>query len=383
VDDQSPSEFVQKNNGKEMKFSNIWFFARVCLRLVVLFFLCIGNLFGADVDEKTVLQESIRTRIQALTPSHKIAEVTPSPQIDVSGYSLYQVFHDSETVLDTESALGLGDEIGLELYVEIYDRLDTDHTVLSVGLGGAAHSVSLKQFAGSNDVQIGGVYKKNLEIPFFVLPDPERHLPFFNGRTYPVSLTVSDSLGNSILSKKLLDVKLLPLVKPGVVCLTNNLDIPEMNRVNQVESIEFPNGKPVMHDSGTGDIKVELADGIFTGSGVPEWETVYWSGDWDNKTRTIDYYFFDVNQIDAVVLIFTSPYGDNWIDTLEVEVSLDGQVFVPVNKPVVAFPDKNVRGLHAMIVQHIDKQAQQVRLKMLQNAGAMRIPVSEIYIFGN
>ncbi len=330
-----------------------------------------------------VLAEGLlQGRIDRLKPARAVTGTLPGP-VQVLGYAVL-----SPDSVRTPGGLTVrpGERIRLEVWWKLTDRVTTDLQGI-IWMGSAVASARLEDESGRHvrQWQIGEVNRQIFD--FVVKPQYTREaIPyFFEPAEQPFRIGYIDPAGARPLECRAGVIRVAPEVQvdPGALCLSNNADISLAKRMTGVRKITFPEREPLKGAS-AGNVYDELTDGIFSGSGNSNWESVFWgAGDrWGADSRRILFELVQPALIQTVVLVSDSPYQNFRVDEMVVEVSEDGVHFLESGR----YDNRSraqERGLLFLTVSGIGRKARFVRLAIGHDASATTLPVSEVFLFGS
>jgi hypothetical protein len=279
--------------------------------------------------------------------------------------------------------IDFGERADLTLYLKVTDRIGLSGAVVSVGIPGLFEGGDLSDLFRGASPSIGEVLEWDVSLHLTPAPTREKPLPFFRAQDYHLEFSLSNALGGSVIRQVLLTVTISPIAgaTDSSFCISGNQDIRGDRRLSLLEGMDFPYGPPAMNSSGNGDIRSEITDGIFTGSEVPNWESVSWDSDWGPDLRGVDIRFAREVFVETVVAICPTPYLNHRADSVDVAVSLDGESFEKRGK-AVALWERTRRGIQAIVVRDVNASTRTVRLTLSHANQAQRIVLSEVYVFG-
>ncbi len=319
-------------------------------------------------------------RIGDLTPVRSVDDGEAAGPVVLYGYEVL----DGKAVdfSDDRMVVKGGDRISLRLHWSVRDRATGD--LSAVIRSGSVLGAWLVRDTMGRPVQEWRIGEANTQdVVLLVKPSYGRGRPpaFFGVQRNPVLISYGyPGQDHGDVSVGSLGLAAEVQIPRGSLCLSGNPDIPAAKRVNRIRSIRFPTGEPSL-GHGARDIRQELTDGIFSGSGNSNWESVFWgTGDsWGSDQRDIIFEFDKDVLLEGVVVVFDSPYPNFRVDLLSVTTSLDGDRYRAAG---MRSASKSERGLSFLPVLEIGRRTRFVRLILSHEADATTLPVSEVFLFG-
>ena len=329
-----------------------------------------------------ISQVSLEDRIDGLQPIHRVQSEDVGPMKALG----YDIGYSGVDALDADRVLKPGDPVRFGVFWQLTERVKDDYFGM-VRMGGVIESALIRDGDGrpTSEWHIGEVNKQVLD--FVVKLSYSQNFPpfFFQDVERPVAIGFSGQ-GISGLHPAETQVGVIRIasevpIGSGAMCLSGNADIVSTRQKDMVRRILFPDGEPAKGPSAT-NVYEELVDGIYTGSGNSNWESVYWgSGAWGADSRRIVFEMDREVVIEGVAVASESPYQNFRIDQMTVELSSDGETYTRAGEydNRHRFGD---RGLHLLGVSGLNQPAAFVRVTLSHDNSATTLPVSEIFLFG-
>lgn len=325
---------------------------------------------------------SVQERVEKLRPDHAVTVSGIGP-LQITGYTLLP---SGIQGLDRNLLLKAGDKIQLEVCWKLVDLTDADlHGIIQIGHIASTARIQDHDGRPAKRWRIGEVNRQAYDV--LVKPNYSRELPpwFFESLELPVKVVYSVPSGARQAETQIGVVRIAPEIPvvPDAMCLSDNKEISTARRIAAVRKILFPDGEPFKGPSAV-NVREELTDGIFSGSGNSNWESVYWGtgGRWGADRRRIVFELDREVTVRTVVVASDSPYQNFRIDRMIVELSSDGENFITAGEYDNSHRVQE-RSLHLLSISGIDQKARFVSMTLSHDETATTLPVSEVYIFGS
>lgn len=277
------------------------------------------------------------------------------------------------------AAVVYGDSLHFEMDIRVDDTVDWRSKVLRLSGLGASHSVPIEELAGG-EPSIGAVYTVRAGIAAMPPPVAAAPLPFLSTELYPLEFSVAHARGGEGPPQRIGEVSLKGLfhVSDSIRCLTGNPDLEPSRRITSLVSVDFPEPRPSHHPSGSGNVRSELTDGLFSGSNSPGWESISWKGGWGGQSGIVELRFDRVRDLHWVVGVCPRPYGNYRTDRLVVRAASSNGF-----EPVGSVAPVETGGFQLLFARLEGVRTSDLRLEFHQDAGANQIVLSEVYVFGH
>lgn len=286
--------------------------------------------------------------------------------------------------LGSKEAFVYGDSVDLILYIQILEPVDPA-TRAVVSLPGHRTQALLGDLGGLRSMGVGAVLKWPVTILLTPVPTESQPLPFLDPETYSLRLTISRAKdGITLFHATVREFEVAPLLSDtsgNFQCLSGNEDIPIEKKKLMISEVVFPDGEPTVHPSGSGDIRSELFDGVFTHSGNPHWENVRWDVGWGESKRSIEFKMSEETIVAAVALVVPKTYNNFTVDRISVVAYDEEESGYRNIGSVVIDQDENRPALGTVWVPTKRVKTRALRIELGQDAGEF-MAVSEVYVFG-